>query len=211
MLRVGRRRAARAAGWGAGVGEDDAARGLDWAEIYDRLAADRGDELAWVGMASWVGLWARHGRWRIADLGDEAVEDAVAETCAMAVARFEKARGAETFVGFVYGHFLNVRQRLLRDEKAPVVLIDFKVPDLPDELVEPPAPDELALLHACLDGLAPRERRAVELRYYQDAPAARIAAALGVTVGNARRIVFNGLARLRACFERAWPGGRRVQ
>jgi DNA-directed RNA polymerase specialized sigma24 family protein len=41
--------------------------------------------------------------------------------------------------------------------------------------VEWTAPDELLLLRECLDRLPPRERRSVQLRYYEQAPSAQIA------------------------------------
>jgi RNA polymerase sigma factor (sigma-70 family) len=59
----------------------------------------------------------------------------------------------------------------------------------------------LALLSQCLGTLPQRERRAVELRFFQQASLAEMATALGVPEGNARRIVLNGLALLRRCME----------
>jgi RNA polymerase sigma factor (sigma-70 family) len=181
----------------------DLSRALDWSEIYRRLADDHTDSLAWVGLETWISLWAKKA---LAQLGPPAVEDAIADTCASVVLGFDKARGPGTFAGFAYGHFLNVRQRLLRQRLAPVVPLDTV--EVAESAAEGPAPDELALLQQCLAELAERERRAVELRYFEDAPTEQIARALGVTLGNARRIVFNGLAHLRACARRAWPRGR---
>lgn len=181
----------------------DTRQALDWSEIYYRLADDPSDSLAWIGLSTWVSLWARKalGGW-----GAAAIEDAVADTCASIVHGFAKARGAETFSGFAYGQFLNVRQRLVRRRLVSVQPLDAI--DVPDDVPDRPAPDEIALLRKCLAELAQRERRAVELRYFEDAPADQIAATLGVTVVNARRIVFNGLAHLRACAQRTWPHGR---
>jgi RNA polymerase sigma factor (sigma-70 family) len=192
------------------VSEIDPARALDWAEIYDRLAADRGDELAWVAMASWVSLWANRGRRSIADLGAETVEDVIAETCVCAIEKFDQAYGRETFLGFVLGMYLNIRQKYLRRHRQRLLPIDDRAGEVAAEPDPEPDPPLLELLRACLDGLPPRERRAVELRYFGDAPAVHIAAELGVKLDNARRIVFNGMERLRACVGRAWPGGRKV-
>lgn len=181
----------------------DVGRVLDWSEIYGRLLADPSDGQGWIGLQTWVGLWSTRALGRF---GPQAIEDVVAETCVSVVTALDKARGAETFAGFVQGHFLNVRQRLLRQQAIPVVGLEGI--DRAGKSMDAPEPDELALLRRCLEELPDRERRAVSLRYFGQAPAQDIAGDLGVSVGNARRIVFNGLARLRECARRAWPGGR---
>jgi RNA polymerase sigma factor (sigma-70 family) len=174
----------------------------DWAWIYAELWRDPNAAIAWAALEEAVGRWARRD---LADHGAAVVADAVADVCATVVVHLARARGAETFGGFVYGHFLNARKRALRQARA-VAPLDEGLPA--PEAADGPTADELALLRRCLEELPARERRAVELRYFEDAPASRIAAALGVTDGNARRVVFNGLARLRACAARAWPAGR---
>jgi RNA polymerase sigma factor (sigma-70 family) len=176
---------------------------LDWGQIYRRLEADRGDSLGWLGLESWVGLWARR---KLPEMAPEELEDLVADTCASVVVGFAQARGAETFFGFAYGHFLNVRGRLLRrHRRVGLPLEGVEIAELPEE---GPAPDELTLLRRCLETLPPRERRAIELRYFENAHAAEIGRLLGVTPVNARRLVFNALARLRACVRQTWPEGR---
>ena len=60
-----------------------------------------------------------------------------------------------------------------------------------------------AVLDACLERLPERDRRAVELRYFAKARAEQIAQELRVSEGNARRIVFNGVNRLRKCAQAA--------
>jgi RNA polymerase sigma factor (sigma-70 family) len=168
---------------------------MDWESIYLRLKRDDEDALAWRALQRRVESWARavfRGR------GSSLVEDVVAETCASVALGIEAARGPETFSGFVYGHFLNVRRRALRADaliQAAQSLdgIDIATAAAADE----PDPDAIALLRRALDNLPERERRAVTLRYFHELPSAGIAAELGVTSGNARRIVFNGLRRLR--------------
>ena len=98
--------------------------------------------------------------------------------------------------GFAYGHFLNARRRLLRGMAVVNVSIegiDLAAPYDDDDL------DHVSLAHLrdAVAGLPPRERAAVTLRYFEDLPSARIAAELGVSNMNARRIVCNGLRRLR--------------
>jgi hypothetical protein len=151
------------------------------------MDADRHDRLAWAALQARVALWARKG---LGDLGPEATEDAV----------------AETFQGFVYGHYLNARQRLLRRHREPLVHLDGF--DRAAEVAETPAPDELALLRRLLGELPPRERRAVELGYLEDAAAEGIAAALGVSATHARQLKWRGIARLRLRAQELWPEGR---
>ena len=173
---------------------------MDWAEIYTRLSADRNDPEAWADLESRVTPWARRSLWQ---RGWHVIEDAVADTCSTVVMSLDKARGAETFSGFVYGYFLNVRRRMLQE---PIVQ---PVPDdTSSQAEEGPAEDELDLLRRCLDELSARERHAVELRYFEEATAEEIASALGVSEVNARQVVFRGLGRLRDCAKREWPSGR---
>jgi hypothetical protein len=109
---------------------DATLRALDWAEMYRRLAADRRDAPALAALGSWVSLWAYRGLFHF---GPDVIEQVIAETCRQAVANFQRARGAETFSGFVYGHYLDVRRRRLRPDRPPV---NFDAPSrVPDETV----------------------------------------------------------------------------
>jgi RNA polymerase sigma factor (sigma-70 family) len=85
---------------------------------------------------------------------------------------------------------------------ATVSVDDVSLPAAPDP--EPSIDDDaLEWLYHCLTKLPPRERQAVDLRFFRDASQEEIARVLGVTTGNARRIVFNGVVRLRQCIQRA--------
>jgi RNA polymerase sigma factor (sigma-70 family) len=171
---------------------------MEWESIYHRLTRDCEDALAWRALERRVESWARavfRGR------GHGVVEDVVAETCASVALGIAAARGPETFSGFVYGHFLNIRRRALRAEwliQSAKSLDDVDIAAAAAE--DEPDPDAIALLRRALGDLPARERRAVTLRYFHELPSASIAADLGVTTGNARRIVFNGLRRLRTHF-----------
>ena len=57
-------------------------------------------------------------------------------------------------------------------------------------------------LRACLEGLEPRERRALELRYGEGRDRAGVAAAVGLSLGGLKALVARALARLRTCIER---------
>jgi RNA polymerase sigma factor (sigma-70 family) len=87
-----------------------------------------------------------------------------------------------------------LRLERLRDRAEWVYVVDRA--DEPTEA--DPDPGLLRLLRRALNELPDRERRAVELRYFEQMPALRIAVELGVTEGNARRVVFNGIQHLRS-------------
>jgi len=166
---------------------------MDWEQIYQRLAADTNDAPAWAALDQRVRGWARAVFWKH---GNHAIDDVVADTCAAVALGMRGARGPQTFAGFTYGHYLNARRRMLRSglsSGVPLGTIDVAAPAEADEL----DPETLTRLRAALDRLPRRERAAVTLRYFNELPSTRIAAELGVTDGNARRILFNGLRRLR--------------
>ena len=173
---------------------------MRWSEIYERLTEDRNDQQAWNMLESGIRSWARADLWQ---RGWTLVDDVVAETASDAVLSLRKARGADTFAGFVRGHYLNVRRRALGRVLIPTTSLDGVDP--PAWVDEEPDAAQLRVLEACLEALPQRERAAVRLRYFEQAAAERIAAELAVSPGNARRIVFNGLARLRECVRTALP------
>ena len=169
---------------------------MEWDEIYTRLVYDANDGLAWSALERRVKAWARRD---FGKAGQHVVDDATADTCASVAVRLDGARGADTFAGFTYGHYLNTRRTLRRCAAVnlqPLGDRDFVAPEADDG----PDPDALARLWREIAALPQRERVAVTMRYLEDCNSERIAAALGVTSGNARRILFNGLSRLRANF-----------
>jgi RNA polymerase sigma factor (sigma-70 family) len=166
---------------------------LPWEEIHRRLQRDRNDGVAWNSLVHCVRAWARRD---LASRGEDAVEDAVADACAEVVLTHERARGPETFRGFVCGHYLSARRRVLHHLAGPPA-VPLDGVDPPSESTAEPDDPALAALPGCLGALPERERRAVQLRYLEDASAAAMAAILGVTENHARQIVFRGLAHLR--------------
>jgi RNA polymerase sigma factor (sigma-70 family) len=178
---------------------------LAWQSIYARLRVDRDDRIAFEA------LWRRVARWANRQLYGpgllrELREDVVAETCAATILGIEHAYGADTFSGFVFGQFLTARRRYLRYARLEIIALEDVHPA--GAYDDEPQEDELALLEACLLELRPRERQAVELRYFACASSTEIASALDVSTTNARRIVFNGLQRLRRGARGRWPSGR---
>jgi len=167
---------------------------MDWESIYHRLATDRNDAPAWRALERRVEVWARAVFFA---RSHHLIREAVVDTCTSIALGLESARGAETFAGFAYGHFLNVRRSLLRGvQVSSIPLDDIDLAQRHDEDVLDAA--TIAHLRRAVACLPPRERAAVTLRYFDEQPSARIAAELGVSTINARRIVFNGLRHLRA-------------
>jgi RNA polymerase sigma factor (sigma-70 family) len=169
---------------------------MEWSEIYRRQMRDRNDDLAYAALERRVHQWAAGRLWH---RGWHVVEDVVAESCANALVSIEKARGGDTFSGFVYGHFLNALKHVPSQTFTPST-------DGEDQPYIPPRADLddsiVDILKHCLDKLPPRERRAVEGRYFREEAMEEVATALDVNGGNARRILFNARAHLRQCIER---------
>lgn len=171
---------------------------MDWATICTRLRADPNDQAAWDALDARVRAWAYD---HLRGMRSEIVEDAVADMCASVVLDLPAARGPDTFRGFVIGKCLNVKKgavRLASRERVPLELVG-EIPDLGGSEDDP----RYRVLDHCLEGLPERDRRAVELRYYAGAGTEQIAYELRVTQVNARRIVFNGVNRLRRCAQAA--------
>jgi RNA polymerase sigma factor (sigma-70 family) len=172
---------------------------LTWEQIYARLERDRNDTRTWQALEHRVHAWAARTLWHC---GWDAVQDLVADTCSTVALDFDHARGPSTFAGFVLGVGLNARRCLLRARQAPVMSLDDLELDPPQpEPDEAPDEDQLARLRDAVELLPIREQRAVELRYLEDLPMAAIGQALGVSEGNARRILFNARRHLRRLME----------
>lgn len=173
--------------------------GVDWATICTRLRFDANDQAAWDALEARVRAWALG---RLRGLSSEIVEDAVADMCASVVMDLAAARGPDTFKGFVLGKCLNVAKGAYRLAEQERVSLDraVELADVPSEAADDP---RFAVLDHCLERLPERDRRAVELRYFAKARAEQIARELRVSEGNARRIVFNGVNRLRKCAQAA--------
>ena len=172
---------------------------MDWAVICTRLRADRTDQAAWDALASRVRGKARAS---LLGHGDDLVEDVVADTCAAVVMDLDAARGPETFKGFVIGKYLNALKGAIRLLTTRRASLDVAL-DIPSASSSDVFDARLLVLDRCLEGLPERDRRAVELRYFQEARAEHIARELQVSAVNARRIVFNGVNRLRRCAQAA--------
>jgi len=172
---------------------------VDWATICTRLRQDPNDQAAWDALVIRVRPMA-HARLRGRD--PDLIEDAIADACASVVLDIESARGPETFKGFVLGKWLNVAKGAVRSAGRGRVSLDA-LPELPASGGLDADDPRFVVLDRCMEGLPDRDRRAVELRYFAEAASEQIAAELRVSAGNARRIVFNGVNRLRKCAQAA--------
>jgi RNA polymerase sigma factor (sigma-70 family) len=166
---------------------------MQWCQIHTRLAEDREDHEAWTALEQRIRAWAR------CNIPTETlVDDVVGDACSSVLVSLTHARNAKTFGGFVLGHCLNARRhvrQVFRENCSSLEGIDVAEPEPePESTVD----DKILLrLRTALASLPDRQRQAVILRYFERLPTARIAAELGVSDVNARRIIFNGLSRLR--------------
>src|SRR5262245_59828503 len=99
---------------------------------------DREDCTAWTALERRVRVWLLADGFRTHDL-----DDAVAEVLAAVVMTFDRARGAESFRGFVLGHRFNVRRRVRSVVRAPLVDLETVDEAVVTELPERPDPTDL--------------------------------------------------------------------
>ncbi len=166
---------------------------MGWDELYSRLRRDPNDGAAWGVLEACVWSWACG---QLREYGWVVIADVVDETCATVVIRLDEARWPDTFQGFAYGYYLDVRRRLLRREEGAGASVEA-YGSRTDVSAGADADQELGILEECHELLPGQERRAIDLRYFEEAGFQAIAAILGISEDNARRLVFSGLARLR--------------
>lgn len=121
-------------------------------------------------------------------LGVERAEDAFQETFLRALQAYRRLDHGEHLRAWVLTIARNVAIDVLRRAKPGTELVEAGVED------SRPAYEELAEL---TDGLPPKERAAVVLRYGYDLPYDKIAAALGSSEDAARQAASTGVRRLR--------------
>jgi RNA polymerase sigma factor (sigma-70 family) len=121
-------------------------------------------------------------------LGRDAADDAFQETFLRALQAYGRLVHGEHLRAWVLTIARNVAIDTLRRHQPPT---EPKEPAAEDER---PAYEELAPL---TDGLPPKEKAAVVLRYGYDLPYERIAAALGSSPDAARQAASTGVRRLR--------------
>ena len=121
-------------------------------------------------------------------LGADRAEDAFQETFLRALKAYRRLEHAEHLRAWVLTIAQNVALDALRRSKPSAELVDTGVED------SRPAYENLAEL---TDGLPPKERAAVVLRYGYDLSYDQIASALGSSPDAARQAASTGVRRLR--------------
>jgi len=121
-------------------------------------------------------------------LGRERAEDAFQETFLRALQAYRRLEHGEHLRAWVLTIARNVAIDTLRRQKPTSELVEIGADD------ERPAYEELGPL---TDGLPPKERAAVVLRFGYDLPYDQIAAALGSSEDAARQAASTGVRKLR--------------
>lgn len=120
------------------------------------------------------------------------------------LATIEKLRAGELreparIVSFVFGMCRMVTLEIRRGaRRREALLLKFGADLEPADIAVAPRLDE-ARVAACLGRLAERERAVLLLSFYEDEPADRVGAMLGLSAGNVRVIRHRAIERLRAC------------
>jgi RNA polymerase sigma-70 factor (sigma-E family) len=166
--------------------------------------ATEGDQLdAEAGLSSLARMYAEHSvsavRFAYLLTGDaELAEDLVQDAFVRLIGRFGGMRRPESFNAYLRRTILNLaygafrRRRVERGYLAREGVLAARLASgLPDVEVS----DELWFR---LQGLAPRQRAALILRYYEDLSEHQTADALGCSVRTVKSLVSRGLAAMRA-------------
>jgi RNA polymerase sigma-70 factor (ECF subfamily) len=140
-----------------------------------------------------------YGRRHLRD--DAAAEDLMQQVMMLTIEKLRagELREPERLESFVFGACRMVtldirrgtwrRERLLEKYGDELQIADISVPPRLDE----------AKVAACLERLAIRERSVLIASFYEDQPADRVGAMLGLTAGNVRVIRHRAIDRLRDC------------
>jgi RNA polymerase sigma-70 factor (ECF subfamily) len=120
------------------------------------------------------------------------------------VATLEKLRAGELreparIASFVFGMCRMVTLEMRRGARRREELLEMYAGDLEiADIAVAPRLDE-ARVAACLERLAERERSVLVLSFYEDEPADRVGAALGLSAGNVRVVRHRAIEKLREC------------
>ncbi|HEX6635386.1 MAG TPA: sigma-70 family RNA polymerase sigma factor [Usitatibacter sp.] len=120
------------------------------------------------------------------------------------VATLEKLRAGELreparIASFVFGMCRMMTMDMRRGARRREELLEMYAGDLEiADIAVAPRLDE-ARVAACLERLAERERSVLVLSFYEDEPADRVGAALGLSAGNVRVVRHRAIEKLREC------------
>ncbi|MGV1049696.1 MAG: RNA polymerase sigma factor [Solirubrobacterales bacterium] len=124
-------------------------------------------------------------------VGREGAEDCFQETFLAALRAYPRLGDGRNMRGWL----LTIAHRKAIDHHRARGRRPIPVAEVSEAAIEDPLPDDG--IWAVVDGLPPKQRAAVTLRYAGDLPHAEIAAALGCTPEAARRSLHEGIKRLR--------------
>ncbi|MEU1530325.1 SigE family RNA polymerase sigma factor [Streptomyces fagopyri] len=149
-----------------------------------------------------VGRWPRLLRTAFLLTGEQhAAEDLVQSTLEQVYVAWRRVDTADDPDAYVRRVMINAHarrhRRRLKEFLAPKddSGLTYEVPEGADAMAQ--ADDRSALLKA-LAQLPPRQREAVVLRYWEDLGEARVAEAMGCSVGAVKSNAAKGIAKLRA-------------
>ena len=140
-----------------------------------------------------------YGRRHLRD--DEEAHDLMQQVMVTTIEKLRagELREPERIVSFVFGTCRMLTLELRRGARRRDALLEKYGADLPmADIAVPPRLDE-ARVAACLQRLAERERSVLILSFYEEEPADKVGAALGLSAGNVRVIRHRDMERLREC------------
>jgi RNA polymerase sigma-70 factor (ECF subfamily) len=135
----------------------------------------------------------------------EHVDDLAQEVFLRALERLDRVQDLEDFGGFLRGIARNVvrehGRRRGRDSQRFVEFID-QLHAAPEDAVEQ-APGDVAALRRCLESLAPRSRRVLDLRYAEERRADEIGREMRMNPGAVRVLLLRIRETLLKCMRAA--------
>lgn len=167
------------------------------ADDADDPAAVSTDPAAWIQRHQTPLYWYLRSLRCPADL----IEDCMQEALTRAIRRpfvlrmRERSAGRWLRTTARNAYLMELRRRRRRPEILDLDAVDRAFEELHDTRLAEDA------LRACIDGLAPRAQRAVELRYHQGAGRAVMARELGVSEDGVKSMLRRIRSALRACVE----------
>ena len=140
-----------------------------------------------------------YGRRHLRD--EDAARDLMQQVMVMTIEKLRagELREPERIVSFVFGACRMVTLEMRRGDRRRDALLEKYGADLEiADISVAPRLDE-ARVAACMQRLPERERSVMIMSFYEDEPADRVGAALGLSEGNVRVIRHRAMQRLRDC------------
>jgi len=140
-----------------------------------------------------------YGRRHLRD--EDAARDLMQQVMVMTIEKLRagELREPQRIVSFVFGACRMVTLEMRRGDRRRDALLEKYGADLEiADISVAPRLDE-ARVAACMQRLPERERSVMIMSFYEDEPADRVGAALGLSEGNVRVIRHRAMQRLRDC------------